>query len=189
MRRIHRSIVLANLINKNEYKKIAEIGVYQGGTAKFILENCNIDSYWAIDQWQVLDKKHQSSFQFRHTETEWHDFFIMNCKLMVSHSKLHLVRTSSKEAAAIFENEFFDLVFIDASHYYEDVIQDIALWSPLVREGGIISGHDYGLGHKKNFKVKEAVDTFYKNVNVAADYVWWVKKESIPTNKPNAIFI
>lgn len=37
----------------------------------------------------------------------------------------------------------FGLVFIDANHSYESVMADIQYWSPLIRPGGIICGHDY----------------------------------------------
>ncbi len=41
--------------------------------------------------------------------------------------------------------EPIDLLFIDADHSYEQVLQDITLWTPHVREGGIICGHDFTL--------------------------------------------
>lgn len=36
----------------------------------------------------------------------------------------------------------FDLIFIDGSHLYQDVLSDIQLSLPLVKEGGILCGHD-----------------------------------------------
>lgn len=48
-----------------------------------------------------------------------------------------------------------DLVFIDADHTYEGCRDDIRLWTPHVRPGGILCGHDYG----DQFPgVKKAVD-------------------------------
>lgn len=40
-------------------------------------------------------------------------------------------------------NVSFETVFIDALHSFESVTADINEWLPLVRHGGIISGHDY----------------------------------------------
>jgi hypothetical protein len=41
------------------------------------------------------------------------------------------------------DRESLDSVYIDASHTYEDVLADIGFWRPIIRPGGIISGHDY----------------------------------------------
>lgn len=37
-----------------------------------------------------------------------------------------------------------DLLWIDGDHSYEGVARDLDDWSPLVKVGGIIAGHDYG---------------------------------------------
>jgi predicted O-methyltransferase YrrM len=49
---------------------------------------------------------------------------------------------SSADAAAIVCDGVFDLVFLDADHSYDETRRDIALWSPKVRPGGILCGHD-----------------------------------------------
>lgn len=36
-----------------------------------------------------------------------------------------------------------DLVYIDASHDYEDVVADVEAWLPVVRKGGVLFGDDY----------------------------------------------
>lgn len=36
-----------------------------------------------------------------------------------------------------------DLLYIDASHDYGSVRDDIAAWRPLVKPGGLMAGHDY----------------------------------------------
>lgn len=36
-----------------------------------------------------------------------------------------------------------DAVYIDGRHFYEGVKEDILHWMPLIKNGGIISGHDY----------------------------------------------
>jgi predicted O-methyltransferase YrrM len=49
---------------------------------------------------------------------------------------------ASRDAARVFSDTACDLVFIDADHSYEAVLEDIALWRPKVRPGGILCGHD-----------------------------------------------
>jgi hypothetical protein len=41
----------------------------------------------------------------------------------------------------------FDFIYIDTEHDYDSVKRDVELSMPLLKEGGIISGHDYGETH------------------------------------------
>lgn len=49
-----------------------------------------------------------------------------------------------------------DMCYVDGDHSYDGVVQDIRVWRPLVKVGGILLFHDYG----KDFlpHVKAAVD-------------------------------
>lgn len=49
----------------------------------------------------------------------------------------------SHEVAATFEDESLDCVWIDAGHGYEDVKRDIKSWTPKLKRGGLLIGHDY----------------------------------------------
>ena len=57
--------------------------------------------------------------------------------------RIEIVRKSSLAAAASFQDVSCDFVFIDASHDYEDVCEDLRAWYPKVKPGGILAGHDY----------------------------------------------
>jgi predicted O-methyltransferase YrrM len=56
---------------------------------------------------------------------------------------IKLIRKSSVDASLDFEDEFFDLIYIDADHKYKSVKEDIQSWYPKLKFGGIIAGHDY----------------------------------------------
>ncbi len=51
------------------------------------------------------------------------------------------IRATSDEAFAGFD-EPIELIFIDASHKYDDVRRDFDQWVPLVLEGGTVAMHD-----------------------------------------------
>jgi predicted O-methyltransferase YrrM len=78
--------------------------------------------------------------------------------------------------------EILDFVFIDANHSYAAVTEDLMHWTPAVKSGGLVAGHDYnGVGDQTHhFGVKRAVDEFClrekRKVNTAGGYVWWFKK-------------
>ena len=48
-----------------------------------------------------------------------------------------------------------DFVFIDAEHTYDACWADMKAWYPVIRSGGILSGHDFSMT-----PVKKAVTNF-----------------------------
>jgi hypothetical protein len=65
-------------------------------------------------------------------------------------------------------------VYIDASHEYEYVKQDILNWLPKVKLGGIICGDDYTRGWPG--VVLAVNEIFGDNVNIVGNQQWWLKK-------------
>ncbi len=57
--------------------------------------------------------------------------------------RAHIIREFSVEAAELFDDSSLDFVYIDGNHKLEAVQADIEAWCPKVKEGGLVSGHDY----------------------------------------------
>lgn len=138
--------ILVELILENRYEKIVEIGVWKSHTVQRILKSAAekiIKEYWGVDPWlRPIDPIYKH--YYTRTQERWDELHLKSCKLMYSFPHLRILRMKSLEAIHIFPEKYFDLVFIDADHFYEPLKQDIESWLPLVREGGMISGHDYG---------------------------------------------
>lgn len=64
-----------------------------------------------------------------------------NQKLWVIHASSYADQTISQVKDYLGERKI-DLLFIDGDHEYEGVKKDFELYSPLVRQGGIIGFHD-----------------------------------------------
>ncbi len=64
-------------------------------------------------------------------------------KLLGRRSNVSVLREMSPGAASNFADGSLDLVYIDGSHQYANVVNDIRAWVPKIRAGGWISGHDY----------------------------------------------
>ena len=97
------------------------------------------------------------------------DIFLDNMKYFHLEDTVEQWKMTSEEASTKFINESLDFIFIDGSHTYEDVKQDIHLWYPKLKYGKIIAGHDYYGG------VKQAVDEIFPIVEKAKD-IWWIRK-------------
>ena len=84
-----------------------------------------------------------------------------------------LLREYSLTAAAKFEPQSVDFVFIDAQHTYDGVREDILAWKDKIKPGGILCGHDYDFTRPRFADVIRAVDDYAGPVQQADDHVWW----------------
>lgn len=120
--------------------KFVEIGSWKGKSSAFMaVEIANsgkqIDFY-CIDTFEG-SVEHQNNPELPHL----YDIFKSNMKPVEDYYQD--MKMTSMEAVKKFEDESLDFVFIDGSHEYEDIKDDIISWLPKVKRGGILAGHDY----------------------------------------------
>jgi predicted O-methyltransferase YrrM len=53
------------------------------------------------------------------------------------------IQGNSNQVHENFENESLDFIYIDGDHSWTGVKNDITLWWPKLKPGGIMAGHDY----------------------------------------------
>jgi len=87
-----------------------------------------------------------------------------------------LIRQTSQIAAETLKKYApFDFVYIDANHKLDHIRKDLALWTPLVRIGGLVAGHDFGLNYLDSVvpAVFELVDSRSVHLHVFKnDDIW-----------------
>ena len=161
-------------MEKHDIKKYAEIGVWRARGIRAILKNYHkLDEYWAIDNWAYIQDGHKHMDRRKEDDSSyWDGLYFYACQLMRWFPNLHVVRLSSVEAARLFPPEYFDMVFIDADHWYYNVVADIKAWEPLVKKNGVFCGHDYI--SSRHYEVKKAVhDTIgEENIEVLDGSIW-----------------
>lgn len=69
---------------------------------------------------------------------------------------IEILSHDSSKKSAVFNGNSLDFVFLDSSHQYKETVKEIKIWYPLLKDGCILSGHDYN--SEENPGVKQAVD-------------------------------
>lgn len=180
------SAILRRLPDVHASYKYCEIGVYKGFNTAIIGQQRYNAKVVGVDPWRnvsscdyrstgdyiavMTDAEHEAAYK----EAIDHNWFL------ISQKRIDFVRTTSVDGATRFEDEQFDMVFIDGDHSEVAVAQDIHAWWPKIKSGGWIGGHDYnhpefqsGVGPAVNKFCGDKKLTF----ELDEDYTWFVKKQ------------
>jgi hypothetical protein len=174
--------VIPSIINKYGLKIIAEIGVAFGGHLEKIMSDTATEKAYAIDPYFLYESSTDSfSYQeINYTQADYDNLFkFASERLKKFGNKVDFLRESSTDASKKIDDNYLDLVFIDAEHTFDALRKDIEAWFPKVKNGGIVSGHDYNHGNFPD--VKRLVDEWCEeknyDLNIGEGYVWWVIKK------------
>ena len=122
------------LINKG-----VEIGCFKGEFSKVIVSKWS-GTLYMVDPWRPLGSEYiDSSNHKNHSEA----YSETMGNIGGYEDRAIMVRALSEQAVDLFEDNSLDFIYIDGNHAYDFVKQDIELWYPKVKKGGLISGHDY----------------------------------------------
>lgn len=130
----------------------AEIGVYRGDSFLTILQNCpNVSKLYGVDSYEpyadylkddydgktpayCVDKKQIEYIKL----TSYH-----NQQYSGHEEKIVFYEMDSNEAAQKVEDKSLDFIFIDTYMSFEQAKNDLEVWYPKVKDGGIFAGHDW----------------------------------------------
>lgn len=189
---------VASLIRLHNYRRGAELGVFDGRFALHIVKNCPGVTLYAIDAFgehvpppkrrasrEKCDCEHCSETRnIRRTPTPYYPqgrFFYDRLADTIQEERLGtrllLIQGLTVPTADKITDNSLDFLFVDAGHSYEHVNADLVAWVPKVKRHGMIFGHDWNME-----SVRKAVTDFFGRKNIEAglpDHVWHVKVESI----------
>lgn len=141
----------------------AEIGVKCGQFSEYILSRWRGRLLYSVDPWREFDMTLYHDDDNVSQREHDKNYEITARRLAKFGDRTKLLRMTSDEAARTIADASLDFVYLDARHDYESVKEDIGLWYPKVRPGGVLAGHDY-MNRKEIggtvFGVKQAVDEF-----------------------------
>ena len=194
------SSIFSDLIGRIRPKRIIEVGTWKGGSAitmgkcvKKLGLQCEII---CVDTWLG-----STPFWTYHRKAPCHDLMLKNgyptvfyqFLSNVVHSGLQNIilplPNTSEIASRILRSRKVtaDLIYIDASHDYEDVQRDIKNYWGLVQDGGILFGHDYCHGFPG---VMRAVQEFSEEHSLTTEVYhsfWMFSKSEIRKRGHNEI--
>ena len=164
----------------------AEIGVWKGDSFLTLLQNCpNIKTLHGVDCYEPYEdylapgvfNSNQPSITYDKKEI---DFIKLVCYHRLEYSgqkdKIRFHEMDSNEAAEHIDDDSLDFIFLDAYLTGEQTKNDLEVWYPKVKTGGIFSGHDWNCKD-----VEVAVNDFrsYNNITkimCTYDNTWvWMK--------------
>mgnify|MGYP001572503114 CR=1 FL=1 len=170
---------LPNILNARRlFGEGAEIGVAEGEFSEFILANWKGRRLYSIDPWMEFPRDQYEDACNVPQGAQDECYKQTRERLRPFGDRSLIVRRTSLEAAAGFQAGQLDFAYVDAQHHYEAVREDLALWYPKIRKGGILAGHDYLAGKRQqgSFGVKTAVDEFARarglQLAVSAEKDW-----------------
>lgn len=164
---------LMDLIDENVTRDtvMAEIGCFCGVSTGCFANKCK--TLYAIDRWEP--------YQDIPSDINMEDAERTFDSLLLKHSNIIKCKGNSCEKFKDFENEFFDLIYIDGDHSYNGVKQDIENWIPKIKKEGIICGHDY------NNHVYNVVNEIFESCHIKkySDSSWLVHLTEYYENPKN----
>lgn len=118
-------------------KNIIEVGVFEGVASKIFCESMSPSGKLYLIDPYFKSLRIEELFGFSTAE------FIAKRNLRNFKNSIRFVKKTSAEAASEFRgSQKADLIFIDARHDYESVLQDFELWSTCLKDDGVIAFHD-----------------------------------------------
>lgn len=170
------------LIFKDKPVTVAEIGVFRGENAKYMLDNFNIEKLYLIDPYDNQDSDWIGNYKKLVVKAEG----IAKKLLAPYKDKIVWLRMKSDEAVSHIK-EKLDFYYIDGNHRLDYVSRDINNYTKLLKPDGWAGGHDYTDKGPPNIQVKAAVDRYVEENECRLTVVlgnekyadWWFPKLKI----------
>lgn len=190
------------IANENSLNKILELGSWQGQSSCYIINNLlkNKDSELiCMDMFQYCETHFNGMIDMDTKKTNLnkiYNIFCHNITLTGKKDQVKIIRGSTLEELPKMNmkyNEYFNFIYIDASHTAKDVLIDALNSFCLLKVGGIIIFDDYSWGTSENndkieldnlLRPKHGIDTFiefykdYINVIFKCNQLYIIKIKS-----------
>lgn len=157
-----------------------EVGVEYGLNAEVLLKTSRLSVLYLVDPWDYIEESDPIGFDSR--PIDWENVY-ESCKSRMAQfgDRARMMVMPSRNASKMFDDASLDFVYIDGNHMSPNIDNDLKMWFPKIKSGGIFAGHDYYDRHTEGVwkcDVKTAVDSFFDSpVTLIPDEVpsWLMK--------------
>ena len=167
-------ITESNWMSKQKIR-IAEIGVFRGRSIaifnEVLCKHIIPHEIIGIDHFEGSPEHQSGMYPMPNYEEALHHINNIKQNNLLAEN-ITLVKSNSLDIVDSYGNNTFDMVYIDASHEYEPVKQDIQCWKSKVKKGGYLCGDDYCPTWNG---VMNAVDELIPERKIIASTQWYIK--------------
>lgn len=133
---------LAALFHTLGYEVGAEVGTEKGRYAKTMCDANPGVKLYCVDAWKIYEGYRCRAHKGPEEQSRV-DGYLAECKQRLAPYNIQYVRKFSMDAVNDFADNSLDYVYLDGNHTLKYVVEDLVYWTPKVRSGGIVSGHDF----------------------------------------------
>jgi hypothetical protein len=144
-------------------KRIAEVGVFRGENFMRMIEH-NPEVAVAVDTWSI-DAANDAKLSQDQLNEQYECFRAMT----INKPFVQIRRGKSIDIAKEYEDNYFDLIYIDGDHSYQGCKEDIIAWLPKTKR--FLVGDDY---NKPG--VNKAVNELLINITSLPRHGWAIIK-------------
>lgn len=170
---------LAILLHELDFKTGAEIGVERGYYSEVLVKANPQMKIFGVDPWESLetckDNAPKRRTENHRSQARINMFYEEARARLAPYPNYEIMKEYSIDAVKRFEDGSLDFVYIDANHEYSFVMDDMSMWSRKIRQGGIVSGHDYynTTGSSRfQLNVKQAVNNYVAQNHIKPLIIW-----------------
>jgi predicted O-methyltransferase YrrM len=152
-----------------------EIGTYSGNSALLVKKINPTLNIKCIDPYFENLEYELDLF----SATSMDELYYQTYKLL-NENNIQLIRGESEKILPVFEDNYFDIIFIDGDHKYESVEKDILNSYPKVKNNGIMFGHDSGHSEVNDAIKKYIIEPEFKDIiyNTFDGWGFWFARVS-----------
>jgi predicted O-methyltransferase YrrM len=175
--------VYRSIVNCFSNGKLLEVGTWRGRSLLsilFLLKKLNYQKICSVDTFMGAPSEISTS-QKDAVEEDIYLQFLNNLTSFGYGDMVSTYKMESVKASNLFEDNYFDVIFIDADHVYEAVKQDISVWLPKIKTGGVLCGHDWtweSVQAALNDTLPSSYEVYHSNPSGAGGSgCWWTIKQ------------